>query len=135
MSCLQRGSLNPCGRPRDGTATSSVVTSAAMVERRSLNRPKFVVSWKKSLEPESVEANPAPKEQQMDRIDIWLAHPDSLLRAHSCLRLLTEEDWVSFDRINDSSMRHGAMAARILLRLGLSRAVGRRTQPTEWQVW
>jgi phosphopantetheinyl transferase len=104
-----------------------------MVERRSLNRPKFVVSWKKSLEPESVEANPAPREQQMDRIDIWLAHPDSLLRAHSCLRLLTEEDWASFDRINDSSMRHGAMAARILLRLGLSRAVERRTQPTEWK--
>ena len=133
MSSLQRGFLNPGDRSLGSTAASGVVASAAAVERRSSNRPKFVVSWKKSFEPESAEANPAPREQQLDRIDIWLAHPDLLLRAHSCLRLLTEKDWASFDRINDNSTRHSAMAARILLRLGLSRAVDRSIQPAEWQ--
>jgi phosphopantetheinyl transferase len=133
VSCSLRGSLNPAERASRATAASVVGASAAVVERRSPNRPKFVVSWKKSLEPESVEASRVPKEQQMDHIDIWLAHPDSLLRAHSCLKLLTKEDWALFDRINDGPMRNSAMAARILLRLGLSQAVDRWTPPTEWK--
>jgi 4'-phosphopantetheinyl transferase len=133
MSCLQRRSSDPSGRPRRGTAASGAAASTAVVERRSPNRPKFVITWKKSLEPESVEASRVPKEQQMDRINIWLAHPDSLLRGHSCLKLLSKEDWALFDRISNGPTRNSAMAARILLRLGLSQAVDRWTPPMEWR--
>jgi len=103
------------------------------IERRSPNRPKFVAGWRKTIGCDSAEATLDTAAQQIDCIDIWLAHPDSLLRAHSCLKLLTEQDWGSLGRIRDTAVRHSAMAARVLLRLGLSRAVDHQIAPSEWQ--
>jgi phosphopantetheinyl transferase len=117
------------------SASDTLLTTAkgVTIERRSPNRPKFVAGWRKTIGRNPSEAELGHDAQQTDRIDIWLAHPDSLLRAHSCLRLLTQEDWSVLGQIKDTSTRQSAMATRILLRLGLSRAVDRRIAPADWQ--
>jgi phosphopantetheinyl transferase len=106
--------------------------SAAGIERRSPNRPKFVVNWRKNIEPQTAEAERTRQPREMHYIDVWLASPDRLLRAHSCLRLLTPEDWTSLDQIKDNSARQNSMATRILVRLGLSQAVDRKIAPRDW---
>jgi 4'-phosphopantetheinyl transferase len=131
MTLPQRSSLALADHTRGRGVTSGPAPRGALAERRSVNRPKFVENWRKTIAPGSSDDAPQAR-QQMDYIDIWVAHPDSLLRAHSSLRLLMPEDWQVFDRISDSSMRHCAMASRILLRLGLSRAVDHRIAPVTW---
>jgi 4'-phosphopantetheinyl transferase len=126
MAPLQRGSLQPAALRRV-TASGA---GGRLAERRSANRPKFVASWHKTIANEPAEAEAS---RQSDHIDVWLGNPDSLLRAHSSLKLLTPEDWATFDRVADSSMRQAAMAARILLRLGLSKAADHRIAPAEWK--
>ncbi|HTZ74229.1 MAG TPA: hypothetical protein VMB47_09940, partial [Candidatus Aquilonibacter sp.] len=132
MSLLQRVSSEHADRRTGRSAAARAGTRGGQVERRGPNRPKFVQSWHKTITPQASEAE-APQAQQLDHIDIWLAHPDSLLRAHSSLRVLTPEDWTTFDRIGDSSTRHCAVASRILLRLGLSRAAGHQIAPGAWR--
>src|ERR1700761_5997031 len=119
MTLSQRSSLAIADHPRRCEVMSRSAARRALPERRSVNRPKFVENWRKTIAPGSSDDAPQAQ-QQIDHIDIWLAHPDSLLRAHSSLRLLTPEDWQGFDRIGDSAMRHCAMASRILLRPCLS---------------
>jgi 4'-phosphopantetheinyl transferase len=130
MTLSQRSSLVLADHGR--RVASGAAPRGPMTERRSANRPKFVENWRKTIAPGSSDDAPQAR-QQMDHIDIWLAHPDSLLRSHSSLRLLTPEDWQTFDRISDGSTRHCAMASRILLRLGLSRAVDHRIAPVTWK--
>jgi len=132
MSLLQRVSSEHADRRTGRSAAARAGARGGQVERRGPNRPKFVQSWHKTITPQASEAE-APQAQQLDHIDIWLAHPDSLLRAHSSLRVLTPEDWTTFDRIGDSSTRHCAVASRILLRLGLSRAAGHQIAPGAWR--
>jgi phosphopantetheinyl transferase len=102
-------------------------------ERRSPNRPNFDEGWRKTIRRNSSPAARESRIDQIERIDIWVAHPDSLLRAHSCLSLLTNEDWGSLALVQNPAIRHSAMAARILLRLGLSRSVEREVAPGDWK--
>lgn len=132
MAPLQCGSSKHIERRLDRKVAAGSAAGGVVVERRSANRPKFVESWRKKIAPEPSDAE-APQAQQIDHIDVWLAHPDSLLREHSSLKVLTAEDWVAFDKISDGSMRNCAIASRILLRLGLSRAVERRVAPADWK--
>jgi phosphopantetheinyl transferase len=46
---------------------------------------------------------------------------------------LVDDDWNSFAPIKSLPERNRAIAARILLRIGLSRASGHRVHPTEWR--
>jgi len=55
-----------------------------------------------------------------------------MLRAKSCMQLLNDKDWDSLLRIRDPANRNGAISARVLLRLGLSRAMDRTVAPAEW---
>jgi len=131
MSATRRRSAKSKGSlPKGQDASASVASTRA--ERRSPNRPKFSEGWRKTLEPDAVGAAVAASDQ-VDLIDIWVAHPDSLLRAHSCLKLLTDDDWVTLQQIQDPAIRHSATAARVLLRLGLSRAVDREIAPSDWK--
>ena len=132
MVVSQRGALKHLRHSLGGKVASDAAAPRVSAERRSINRPKFLESWRKTIAPEP-SGTGAPRAEQMDHIDIWLARPDSLLRAHSSLRLLSTEDWTAFDKISDSSRRQCAMASRILLRLGLSRAVERRVAPADWK--
>lgn len=68
-----------------------------------------------------------------DRIAIWMANPDALLRAESCLKVLTDEDWRSLNRNQDPARRRSAVAGRVLLRIGLSRAADRKVVPSDWR--
>jgi phosphopantetheinyl transferase len=131
MSFLQCDSSSVGRHP--AAAAAAIAPDDARIERRSPNRPKFVVNWRKNIEPQAAEAERTRRPRALNYIDIWLASPERLLRAHSCLRLLTRDDWASFDRIKDGSSRHNAMAARILLRLGLSQSVDRRIAPGDWK--
>jgi 4'-phosphopantetheinyl transferase len=46
---------------------------------------------------------------------------------------LTGDDWRSLNRIRTPLDRDSAVAARVLLRLGLSKAADRRIQPMDWE--
>jgi phosphopantetheinyl transferase len=133
MSPAHRGSSKSDSGLWSGGVTLGTTAKGMTIERRSPNRPEFVAGWRKTIGRNPSEAELGPDAQQIDHIDIWLAHPDCLLRAHSCLKLLTQEDWAVLGRIRDTSIRQSAMATRILLRLGLSRAVDRRIAPADWQ--
>jgi 4'-phosphopantetheinyl transferase len=120
----------------DGKSAASNETVSSgegvVIERRSPHRPKFSKGWRKTIEAQSAEVAVAPVTGAIDTIDIWVAHPESLLRAHSCLKLLTDDDWFGLQDIQSAAIRQSATAARILLRLGLSRTVDRGVAPSVW---
>jgi 4'-phosphopantetheinyl transferase len=98
-------------------------------DRRSAHRPHFVEGWRKGI-------GSRPRSSATlgeARVDLWLIETEALLKAHSCLSLLTEDDWSSLAPLQEPSTRYSAMAARVVLRLALSRAVDRRVAPSEWQ--
>jgi len=104
------------------------------VERRSPTRPKFVEGWRKDVQQKVAEAKSAPPLDltPSNRIDVWMANPDALMKAESSLTLLSAQDWEAINRIQDPSNRRSAIAARVLLRIGLSRASGHMVAPADW---
>jgi phosphopantetheinyl transferase len=105
------------------------------VERRSPTRPRFVKGWQKELKSRLADAQAASPTTAAasGRVDIWVANPDELLKAKSCLRVLSDLDWLSLNRIQDAAMRRSAIAARVLLRIGLSHAADHKVAPSEWR--
>jgi phosphopantetheinyl transferase len=101
-------------------------------ERRAPSRPRFIEGWRKVIVGPAV--FPLSKTiRKPNTIQVWIAPSDAVLRAESCLRLLTGDDWRSLDRIRTPLDRDSAVAARVLLRLGLSKAADRRIEPMDWE--
>lgn len=92
-------------------------------------RPRLIDGWRKSLPP--AQSIVAPAHEKL-RVEVLVAPIASLLRATSAFALLTDADRISFQRLRAPAARHSAIAARILLRLGLSRAVKRSVSPRDW---
>jgi phosphopantetheinyl transferase len=88
--------------------------------------------WRKPVGPRLAAVSQEPSGCSIQRIEIWVASTNGLLRANSCLQLLTDKDWASLTRIHDPANRNSAISARVLLRLGLSRATDRTVAPAEW---
>ena len=101
-------------------------------ERRSASRPLFTEGWRKPIGRRFVSVSQNCSRCSNNSIDIWVADADRLLCAKSCLKLLTEKDWDSLNRIQNPANRNSAITARVLLRLGLSKAVDRAVAPMEW---
>jgi phosphopantetheinyl transferase len=101
--------------------------------RRSATRPNFVEGWRKAIGKRVNRSAAKPIAEQKGRIDVWIANTRTLMNAQSCLKILTEDDWASLARLQDPSARYSAIAAKVLLRLGLSRAVDYRIAPSDWQ--
>jgi len=101
------------------------------LERRSAARPVFAEGWQKQLR--AIASSPPLAPRKTTKIDVWVASTDGIFRAKSCFDLLTESDWNSLQRIQDPGNRNSAIAARILLRLGLSKATDRSIAPAEWR--
>ncbi len=126
---------NPTPTPAGTDAESSGGVERTRVERRSPARPKFTEGWRKELVNKLAKANAtAPATAEIsDRVAIWLANPDALLRADSCLKVLNAEDWTALNMIKDPSSRRSAIAGRVLLRIGLSRTVKHKVAPSAWR--
>ncbi len=107
----------------------------AWVERRSPARPKFTEGWRKELIGQLAKAHAeSPSNTEItDRVAIWMANPDALLRADSCLKVLSAEDWTAVNKIQDPASRRSAIAGRVLLRIGLSQAVKHKISPSAWR--
>jgi len=125
------------GRPPSDAknAATNVAQQGARIERRSPTRPQFVEGWQKKLRSKLAEAQAAPAStaEPSGRVDIWVANPDELMEAKSCLCVLGELDWLSLNRIQDPSMRRSAVATRVLLRIGLSWAADHKIAPSDWR--
>jgi phosphopantetheinyl transferase len=104
-------------------------------ERRSPTRPDFVDGWRKALQaPRSRPHVAAPAiAGPATRIDVWVANPVELLRHESSLQVLSEEDWAAINRIQDPTNRRSSIAARILLRIALSRSADHEVAPSDWR--
>lgn len=104
-------------------------------ERRSATRPRFVEGWRKDVQQKVAEANAAEPLDltPSNRIDVWMANPDALMKAESSLTLLGEADWEAINRIQDPAKRRSAIAARVLLRIALSRAAAHKVAPSDWR--
>ena len=117
----------------DGSKRSDAACRRSTLERRSAARPVFVEGWQKQLaRGRDLESGARPFRSK-NRIDVWVASTDGIFRAKSCFDLLTESDWNCLQRIQDPGNRNSAIAARILLRLGLSKATDRSIAPAEWR--
>jgi phosphopantetheinyl transferase len=103
-------------------------------DRRSATRPIFVEGWRKTIGKSVNRSAAESMAEQKGRIDIWVANTRALLKAQSCLKILTQDDWASLTRLQDPSTRYSAIAAKVLLRLGLSRAADFRIAPSDWQL-
>jgi 4'-phosphopantetheinyl transferase len=105
------------------------------IERRSPARPKFTEGWHKELVAKLAKAQAAlPSTATItDRVAIWMVNPNALLRADSCLKVLSAEDWAALNRIQDPSNRRSAIAGRVLLRIGLSQMVKHKIEPSAWR--
>ena len=101
-------------------------------ERRSASRPLFVEGWRKPVGRRVAAVLQDSSHGSSNRIEIWVASTDGLLRAKSSLQLLTDKDWESLTRIENPANRNSAVSARVLLRLGLSKAINRTVAPAEW---
>src|ERR1700690_1553495 len=101
--------------------------------RRSATRPNFVEGWRKAIGKRVNRSAAKPMAEHKGRIDVWIANTRALMNAQSCLKILTEDDWASLTRLQDPSTRYSAIAAKVLLRLGLSRAGDYRIAPSDWQ--
>jgi 4'-phosphopantetheinyl transferase len=107
---------------------------AARVERRSPTRPVFKTGWRKALARAfTSEESPAAATDDVARVDVWLANPAALISARSCLTVLSPDDWAAINRVRDPNARRSAIASRVLLRIGLSKAVEHKVPPTEWR--
>ena len=94
------------------------------IERRSADRPAFMESWRKRL---GVAVPPK------DRVDIWIAQPDSLVQSKSALAVLSANDWSFLSELQRPVGREASAASRVLLRLALSRAANFSIAPAEWR--
>ena len=103
------------------------------IERRSGTRPKILEGWRKEQRHDHRQSARAASAAPRARIDVWLTHTDSFFKAKSCFKILTKDDWAAVWRLRDPSDRLSTMAARVLLRLGLSRAVNRLVAPPDWR--
>jgi phosphopantetheinyl transferase len=101
-------------------------------ERRSATRPIFIEGWQKPVARHFVPASQAVPIRSKNKIEIWVASIDGLFGAKSCMQLLTDKDWTFLVRIQDPANRNSAISARVLLRLGLSRATDRTIAPAQW---
>lgn len=104
--------------------------TAHHVDRRSLERPLFVEGWRKMIPPQTHCARSNGTER---RVEVWVANISVLLEARSCLQVLTEHDWNWLIRFQDPTSRYSATAARILVRLALSRSLDHRIARSHWR--
>ena len=102
-------------------------------DRRCTTRPRFVDSWRKTIGPtdSQLAATAAPKSKPT--VLVFLVKIDALIRAYSSHRVLTDDDWNEIGQQRSPAGRRGAIASRILLRLGLSQAVQRNVSPALWK--
>lgn len=91
-----------------------------------------MAGWRKPVGSRFVSVSGDSSGCPANSVEIWVADTDGLLRAKSCLRLLTEKDWASLNQIRNPANRNSAIAARVLLRLGLAKATDRAVAPAEW---
>ena len=112
---------------------SSSHRSAERIERRSSARPRFAQGWRK----EFVSApQPFPRRKSNTSpglVEIWTASARSLLKARSCLQVLDDSDRTELGAIANIDSLESALAARILLRLALSRASNHSIAPASWR--
>jgi phosphopantetheinyl transferase len=119
---------------------SGAVAARHIVERRSPLRVGFVDGWRKTIPGDGMTRTPAEqsfhltgKSPPAQSISLWTAQVDTLLAASSNLNLLDDDDRASLRAIRSSAQRKSATGARILLRLSLSLATGRRIPPQQWR--
>lgn len=106
---------------------------AKRTDRRSSTRPRFIESWQKTINAHAEQGDNDGVLNEKLHVTVWVAQTSSLLRAHSSFKLLTEQDRNALTRMRVRSARDSAMAAKILLRLGLSLSVNRSVTPDEWR--
>lgn len=100
-------------------------------ERRGRTRPQFRDDgWRKDVRLyDELEKKPAG----VARVDVWVARIDALIAASAAHALLSHDDWAAISQRQLLEARHSALAARIMLRLGLSMLVHRKTPPRQWR--
>jgi phosphopantetheinyl transferase len=119
---------------RDAVSTmAKVPAKVAWPERRSSTRPHFIDGWRKTIVSNKELVGDQFNSANNFHVDVWIAQTESLLRAKSSFKILTAEDWAALGRLRNSVARNGALVAKLLLRLGLSRIVERRVAPHQWK--
>ncbi len=102
-------------------------------DRRSPTRPRFVRGWRRTITTDREGSADACPAAETPCVCVWVARTESLLRARSSFKVLTDDDWAALAQLRAEATRNSAMVAKILLRLGLSQAVGRRIEPRDWR--
>jgi phosphopantetheinyl transferase len=111
---------------------SSSLRSVERVERRSSARPCFSQGWRKEFG-SGLHVSLRTPNTSPDLVEIWTASARSLLKAHSCLQVLDDSDRTEIGAIANIDSLESALAARILLRLALSRASNHTIPPASWR--
>jgi phosphopantetheinyl transferase len=118
----------------DGTTIPArAATKAGRIERRCSTRPRFLESWRKIIPPDCDWDINGPSVGERLRVSVWVARTQSLVQAQSSFKILTDDDWSALAQLRAHGSRDCALAAKIMLRLGLSQTVGRQIAPREWK--
>jgi 4'-phosphopantetheinyl transferase len=96
-------------------------------ERRARDRLQLVEGWRKNIGGVTGPNAPALT------IEVWIADTNSIVKAASSHAVLTSEDWSHLAGVRCRVTQQHKLAARVILRLGLSRAVKHRVASREWQ--
>jgi phosphopantetheinyl transferase len=90
----------------------------------------FQQSWSKILTAAPDSQTPIAVDEHY--VDVWIALIDTTITLSAHHQVLNEDDLRELGEIRSAPARNSSMAARILLRIGLSFAVHQRVAPIDW---
>jgi phosphopantetheinyl transferase len=93
---------------------------------------QFVEGWRKTIMPADPDDSGSIAMSE-NRIAVWVAPVEQLVPEFLSRDLLGPEDQLISEQIRAAESRNCTVAGRVLLRVGLSHAVGGRINPRDWR--
>jgi phosphopantetheinyl transferase len=94
---------------------------------------RFVEGWRKRIMPTIPRDSGPFSLSPENQIAVWVASVEQLAPEYLSQDLLGPEDQLISEQIRSAESRNCTVAGRVLLRLGLSHAVGGRISPSDWR--
>jgi len=95
---------------------------------------QFVEGWRKTIMPANPHQSDPTEMSPGNRIAVWVAPVEQLAPEFLSDSLLGPEDQLISEQIRSAESRNCTVAGRVLLRVGLSHAVGGRIKPRDWRI-
>lgn len=94
---------------------------------------RFVEGWRKMIMPANSHESGPIAMSSVNQVAVWVAPVEQLAPEFPSHDLLGPDDQLISEQIRSAESRNCTVAGRVLLRVGLSHAVGGRINPRDWR--